>query len=118
MLCARLATDATQVKYVSGTRISVLFEALTVALACLAIALYTSWKITLVLLSFVPLMILAGMTQGRVSSGKGRYSANEDEADLTSQHAQEYLRNIKSVTNLGLQEYSYQKFVYLTRPKS
>jgi ATP-binding cassette subfamily B (MDR/TAP) protein 1 len=52
-------------KGLSGLRIGVILNALGAIVSALIIAFIAGWKLTLVILLFVPLMIFSGMLQGR-----------------------------------------------------
>lgn len=64
-LASRLATDASFVKSVTGVRLGIFGEAFVTLVASLVIAFVFGWQLTLVILAFVPLLIIAGVIQVR-----------------------------------------------------
>jgi len=60
-LTARLATDASKVKGATSSRVSVLVQVSFTAIAALVVAFYYSWKMTLLVMAFVPLLVFGGI---------------------------------------------------------
>ena len=60
-LTSRLATDASKVKGATSSRISVLVQVSFTAAAALGVAFYYSWKLTLLVMAFVPFLVFGGI---------------------------------------------------------
>jgi len=52
----------------TGVRIGIILQAVGAAVTALVIAFSAGWKLTLVVICFVPLMIFSGILQGRKQS--------------------------------------------------
>ncbi|KAG5452012.1 ABC transporter B member 11 [Clonorchis sinensis] len=65
-LTALLATEATKVSKFTGTRLSSVLEAILIIAISLAVALYYNWQVTLVMLSFFPMLALGNALQDKV----------------------------------------------------
>ena len=63
-LVTRLATDASALKGMTGVTIGTFLNAIGTAVAGLVVAFTAGWKLTLVLLCFTPLIVIAGIVQG------------------------------------------------------
>ncbi|XP_046633239.1 ATP-dependent translocase ABCB1-like isoform X2 [Daphnia pulicaria] len=98
-LCARLSGDAASVQGATGSRIGVLFQALTTMIASTVLALYFQWKLGLVALCFVPLLLVSTYFQAKIIMGQ---SALEREAlQKSAKVAMEAISNIRTVASLG-----------------
>lgn len=62
----------------TGSKIGQVLEAASTLATAITIAFVYGWKLAFVVLSFMPLMILAGLIQGRVIAG----AAKKDRAQL------------------------------------
>ena len=60
-MTARLATDATKVKGATSSRISILVQVSFTALAALVVGFFYSWKLTLLIIVFFPLLLYGGV---------------------------------------------------------
>lgn len=98
-LCARLSGDAASVQGATGSRIGVLFQALTTMIASIVLALYYQWKLGLVALAFVPFLLVSTYFQAKIIMGQ---SALEREGlQKSSKVAMEAIGNIRTVASLG-----------------
>ena len=71
-LVTRLSTDAAALKGFSGPTFSTILNAVGALIAALVISFMASWKLSLVVLSFTPLMFVTGIIQGqRISKAAG-----------------------------------------------
>lgn len=57
----------------AGSRLAIVVTSLSTAVACTVYAFYNGWKLTLVVLSFIPFLIIANAIHMKViyASGKG-----------------------------------------------
>jgi len=68
-LAARLATDMSSIERMAGGLLGDLLRASSVAVLCLAIVLYSSWQMTLLMLLCVPAIAIATLVQSQTLSG-------------------------------------------------
>ncbi|XP_071977895.1 bile salt export pump isoform X2 [Engystomops pustulosus] len=98
-LTTRLATDASQVQGATGSQIGMVVNSLTNIGASLIISFYFSWKLSLVVLCFLPLIGLSGVFQAKMLTG----FANQDTKALeeAGKVSSEAIGNIRTVAGLG-----------------
>ncbi|XP_015225935.1 PREDICTED: bile salt export pump [Cyprinodon variegatus] len=98
-LTTRLATDASMVQGATGSQIGMIVNSLTNIGASFIIAFYFSWKLTLVILCFLPLIGLSGVFQAKMLTG----FANEDKKSMEAagRVSSEALGNIRTVAGLA-----------------
>ncbi|KAI7795493.1 putative bile salt export pump, partial [Triplophysa rosa] len=68
-LTTRLATDASQVQGATGSQIGMIVNSLTNIGVAIIISFYFSWKLTLVILCFLPFLALSGGFQAKMLTG-------------------------------------------------
>ena len=59
----------------TGVRIGIILQALSAVVTALAIAFPAGWKLSLVVLCFVPLMMFTGLLQGQKQGKAGQSKA-------------------------------------------
>lgn len=98
-LTTRLATDASMVQGATGAQIGMIVNSLTSIGAAFIIAFYFSWKLTLVIMCFLPLIGLSGAIQAKMLTG----FANEDKkgTEAAGQVSSEALSNIRTIAGLA-----------------
>lgn len=98
-LTTRLATDASMVQGATGSQIGMIVNSLTNIGASLVIAYYFSWKLSLVVTCFLPLIGLSGVIQVKMLTG----FANEDKKamEVAGQVSSEAMANIRTVAGLS-----------------
>ncbi|KAJ3591657.1 hypothetical protein NHX12_006789 [Muraenolepis orangiensis] len=98
-LTTRLATDASMVQGATGSQIGMIVNSLTNIGASFIIAFYFSWKLTLVVMCFLPLIGLSGVFQAKMLTG----FANEDQKamEAAGQVSGEALSNIRTIAGLS-----------------
>jgi ABC-type bacteriocin/lantibiotic exporter with double-glycine peptidase domain len=69
----------------TGVRIGIMLQALSATITALAIAFSAGWKLTLVIICFIPLMLLTGIFQGRKQSNIAKA---KNKSSLTEQGGQ------------------------------
>ncbi|KAM4626250.1 bile salt export pump-like [Discoglossus pictus] len=98
-LTTRLATDASQVQGATGSQIGMIVNSLTNIGVALVIAFYFSWKLTLVIMCFLPFLALSGALQARMLTG----FANQDKHAMESagRISSEALGNIRTIAGIA-----------------
>ncbi|KAL7385707.1 hypothetical protein ABVT39_026845 [Epinephelus coioides] len=98
-LTTRLATDASMVQGATGSQIGMIVNSLTSIGASFIIAFYFSWKLTLVIMCFLPLLGLSGVFQAKMLTG----FANEDKKamEAAGRVSSEALANIRTIAGLA-----------------
>uniref|UniRef100_A0A8C4ZIA8 ATP-binding cassette, sub-family B (MDR/TAP), member 11a n=1 Tax=Gadus morhua TaxID=8049 RepID=A0A8C4ZIA8_GADMO len=98
-LTTRLATDASMVQGATGSQIGMIVNSLTNIGASFIIAFYFSWKLTLVVMCFLPLIGLSGVFQAKMLTG----FATEDKKamEAAGQVSGEALSNIRTIAGLS-----------------
>ncbi|XP_005723703.1 bile salt export pump [Pundamilia nyererei] len=98
-LTTRLATDASMVQGATGSQIGMIVNSVTSIGVSFIIAFYFSWKLTLVILCFLPLIGLSGVFQAKMLTG----FANEDKKAMeeAGQVSSEALGNIRTIAGLA-----------------
>uniref|UniRef100_A0A671WU13 ATP-binding cassette, sub-family B (MDR/TAP), member 11a n=1 Tax=Sparus aurata TaxID=8175 RepID=A0A671WU13_SPAAU len=98
-LTTRLATDASMVQGATGSQIGMIVNSLTNIGASFIIALYFSWKLTLVIMCFLPLIGLSGVFQAKMLTGFENQDKKAMEA--AGQVSSEALANIRTIAGLA-----------------
>ncbi|XP_047226189.1 bile salt export pump isoform X2 [Girardinichthys multiradiatus] len=103
-LTTRLATDASVVQGATGSQIGMIVNSLTSIGVSFIIAFYFSWKLTLVIMCFLPLIGLSGVFQAKMLTG----FANEDKKSMEAagRVSSEALGNIRTIAGLA-KEHSF-----------
>ncbi|KAG8559742.1 hypothetical protein GDO81_017435 [Engystomops pustulosus] len=98
-LTTRLATDASQVQGATGSQIGMIVNSLTNIGVALIIAFYFSWKLSLVILCFLPFLALSGALQAKMLTG----FANQDKHAMESagRISSEALGNIRTIAGIA-----------------
>ncbi|XP_073329241.1 bile salt export pump [Pagrus major] len=98
-LTTRLATDASMVQGATGSQIGMIVNSLTNIGASFIIAFYFSWKLTLVIMCFLPLIGLSGVFQAKMLTG----FENQDKKAMeeAGQVSSEALANIRTIAGLA-----------------
>ncbi|CAL8071409.1 unnamed protein product, partial [Calicophoron daubneyi] len=105
-LTAKLATEASRLKSISGSEMGVIVESLVLIVAALVISFIYSWQCTLVFLCFFPLIVISGMLQIRRKTSGGDPKAEAKMMVI----AQEAISQARTVFTLNLEEHFYFRF--------
>ncbi|XP_042730707.1 bile salt export pump isoform X2 [Lagopus leucura] len=98
-LTTRLATDASQVQGATGSQIGMIINSFTNIGVAIIIAFYFSWKLSLVIMCFLPFLALSGAVQAKMLTG---FAAQDKKAlEATGQISSEALSNIRTVAGIG-----------------
>ncbi|XP_066928852.1 ATP-dependent translocase ABCB1-like isoform X2 [Clytia hemisphaerica] len=107
-LTARLATDASNVKGATCSRLNIMIQTIVMGITALTIAFYYSWKLTLLILGFGPLLIFAGAAHMKVFTN---FAADESSNLIdASAIATEAIMNIRTVASIGKEKYFLAKY--------
>ncbi|XP_073503103.1 bile salt export pump-like isoform X1 [Phyllobates terribilis] len=98
-LTTRLATDASQVQGATGSQIGMIVNSLTNIGVAIIIAFYFSWKLSLVIMCFLPFLALSGALQARMLTG----FANQDKQamEAAGRISSEALGNIRTIAGIA-----------------
>ncbi|RXN31886.1 bile salt export pump-like protein [Labeo rohita] len=107
-LTTRLATDASQVQGATGSQIGMIVNSLTNIGVAIIIAFYFSWKLTLVILGFLPFLALSGGFQAKMLTGFAKQDKEAMEA--AGQISGEALSNIRTIAGLGKERHFVEMF--------
>ncbi|XP_073294013.1 ABC transporter B family member 19 [Primulina huaijiensis] len=102
LLASRLATDAADVKSAIAERISVILQNMTSLLTSFIVAFIVEWRVSLLILSTFPLLVLANFAQQL--SLKGFAGDTATAHAKTSMIAGEGVSNIRTVAAFNAQE--------------
>ncbi|XP_014454952.2 bile salt export pump [Alligator mississippiensis] len=98
-LTTRLATDASQVQGATGSQIGMIVNSFANIGVAIVIAFYFSWKLSLVILCFLPFLALSGAIQAKMLTGFA--SQDKQALEATGQISSETLSNIRTVAGIG-----------------
>ncbi|KAK3533490.1 hypothetical protein QTP70_023359 [Hemibagrus guttatus] len=98
-LTTRLATDASQVQGATGSQIGMILNSLTNIGVAIIISFYFSWKLSLVIICFLPFLALSGGFQAKMLTGFAKQDKQAIEA--AGQISGEALSNIRTIAGLG-----------------
>ncbi|XP_061657884.1 bile salt export pump-like isoform X1 [Syngnathoides biaculeatus] len=98
-LTTRLATDASQVQGATGSQIGMIVNSLTNIGVAILMSFYFSWKLTLLILCFLPFIALSGGFQAKMLTGFAKQDKQAMEA--AGQISGEALNNIRTIAGLG-----------------
>ncbi|KAK3746942.1 hypothetical protein RRG08_030352 [Elysia crispata] len=97
-LTTRLATDASLVQGVTGVRLgSVLMNVANMGTAIIISFIY-SWKLTLLIIAFMPFIVLGGLMQIRLLTGQA--GQNKEALEGAGKVAVECIENVRTVASL------------------
>ncbi|KGL73136.1 Bile salt export pump [Tinamus guttatus] len=109
-LTTRLATDASQVQGATGSQIGMIVNSFANVGVAIIIAFYFSWKLSLVIMCFLPFLALSGAIQARMLTGFA--SQDKKALEATGRVTFEALANIRTVAGIGKEKMfidSYEK---------
>uniref|UniRef100_X2B039 Bile salt export pump n=1 Tax=Capitella teleta TaxID=283909 RepID=X2B039_CAPTE len=112
-LTTRLSTEASAVQGATGTRLGTAFQSMASVGAGIVIGFVYSWKLTLLILGFLPFLVVGGILQMKVMQG---YSGKGQEAlEGAGKIAIEAIENIRTVASLTREKTFSQDYERLTR---
>uniref|UniRef100_A0A8D2HC34 ATP binding cassette subfamily B member 11 n=1 Tax=Urocitellus parryii TaxID=9999 RepID=A0A8D2HC34_UROPR len=107
-LATRLATDASQVQGAAGSQIGMMVNSITNLTVAIIVAFLSSWKLSLVILSFFPFLALSGALQTRMLTGFA--SQDKKALERAGQITSEALSNIRTIAGIGMQKHFIEAF--------
>ncbi|XP_055876966.1 ATP-dependent translocase ABCB1-like isoform X1 [Biomphalaria glabrata] len=107
-LSTKLSGDAALVQGATGSKIGQMLESISTITAALVIAFIYGWKLTLVVLSFMPLMIIGGIIQGRAIAGAN--NSEKKQIQQAGKICSEVVDSIRTVVSLGREDYFLKRF--------
>ncbi|NXC94472.1 ABCBB protein, partial [Certhia familiaris] len=107
-LTTRLATDASQVQGATGSQIGMIVNSFTNIGVAMIIAFYFSWKLSLVIMCFLPFLALSGAVQAKMLTGFA--SQDKKALEATGRIASEAVSNIRTVAGIGKEKMFIDNF--------
>ncbi|NXB08943.1 ABCBB protein, partial [Cnemophilus loriae] len=107
-LTTRLATDASQVQGATGSQIGMIVNSFTNIGVAMIIAFYFSWKLSLVIMCFLPFLALSGAVQAKMLTGFA--SQDKKALEAAGRIATEALSNIRTVAGIGKEKLFIDNF--------
>lgn len=108
VLLTRLATDASQVKGASGSRLGLITQTVCTLLAAIIIAFVYGWQLTLLILSCIPFLIGANFI--RMKSMAGHASKDQKALEEAGRISTESVENIRTVVSLTREDAFYNRY--------
>ncbi|XP_064023312.1 ATP-binding cassette sub-family B member 5 [Pogoniulus pusillus] len=109
VLLTRLATDASQVKGATGSRLGLVAMTVFTLLTAIIIAFVYDWQLTLLVLACVPFHIAANAVN--VSSMSGHAAKDQKALEEAGRIATESVENIRTVASLTREETFYERYI-------
>ncbi|XP_054240801.1 ATP-binding cassette sub-family B member 5 [Indicator indicator] len=109
VLLTRLATDASQVKGATGSRLGLVTMTVFTLLTAIIIAFVYGWQLTLLILACIPFIIAANAAS--VSSVSGHAAKDQKALEEAGRIATEAVENIRTVASLTREEAFYKRYV-------
>ncbi|KAH9520300.1 ATP-binding cassette, sub-B (MDR TAP), member 4 [Bulinus truncatus] len=113
-LTSKLSGDAALVQGATGSKIVLMLEAASTILCSLLIAFIAGWKLTLVVLAFMPLMIIGGFIQGKAIAGSSK--KDRKLMEQAGKTFSEVVDSIRTVVSLGREDHFVKTFNELLAP--
>ncbi|XP_077115094.1 ATP-dependent translocase ABCB1-like [Ranitomeya variabilis] len=108
VLLTRLATDASQVKGATGSRIGLITMTVCTLLAAIIIAFVHGWQLTLLILACIPFLIGANFI--RMKSMAGHASKDQKALEEAGRISTEAVENIRTVVSLTREQAFYDLY--------
>ncbi|XP_010127954.1 PREDICTED: multidrug resistance protein 1-like, partial [Chlamydotis macqueenii] len=109
VLLTRLATDASQVKGATGSRLGLMTMTVFTLLTAIIIAFVYGWQLTLLILACIPFVIATNAA--RVSSVSGHAAKDQKALEEAGRISTESVENIRTVASLTKEEAFYEKYI-------
>ncbi|KAK6172116.1 hypothetical protein SNE40_018066 [Patella caerulea] len=109
VLTTKLSTEASLVQGATGIRLGMVFQNVAAMLTAIIIAFIYGWKLTLVILAFVPFIMLAGAIQMKVLAGVA--GKNKEALEGAGKVAVEAIESIRTVVSLSLELVFHKLYV-------
>ncbi|XP_010147784.1 PREDICTED: multidrug resistance protein 1-like [Eurypyga helias] len=109
VLLTRLATDASQVKGATGSRLGLMTMTVFTLLTAIVIAFVYGWQLTLLILACIPFVIATNAAT--VSSVSGHAAKDQKALEEAGRISTESVENIRTVASLTREAAFYEKYV-------
>ncbi|CAF2086942.1 unnamed protein product [Rotaria magnacalcarata] len=113
-LVTQLSSDTSNLKGLSGVRMGVIFNAVGAIVCSLTIAFQAGWKLTFIVLLFVPLMVFSGILQGkRMTDTKKSNEKNNSKLSWSEKggtYATEAIDSVRTVVGLHQEEFFISRY--------
>ncbi|XP_058688366.1 ATP-binding cassette sub-family B member 5 isoform X2 [Poecile atricapillus] len=109
VLLTRLATDASQVKGATGSRLALMTMTAVSLATAIIIAFVYSWQLTLLVLACVPFVV--GANAVNASSMSGHAAEDQKALEEAGRISTESVENIRTVASLTKEEAFYERYV-------
>ncbi|PKK31850.1 ATP-binding cassette, sub-family B (MDR/TAP), member 5 [Columba livia] len=109
VLLTRLATDASQVKGATGSRLGLMTMTVCTLLTAIIIAFIYGWQLTLLILACIPFVIATNAAS--VSAVSGHAAKDQKALEEAGRISTESVGNIRTVASLAKEELFYERYV-------
>ncbi|XP_009482160.2 ATP-binding cassette sub-family B member 5 [Pelecanus crispus] len=109
VLLTRLATDASQVKGATGSRLGLMTMTVFTLVTAIVIAFVYGWQLTLLILACIPFVIATNAA--RVSSVSGHAAEDQKALEEAGRISTESVENIRTVAALTREEAFYERYI-------
>ncbi|XP_041274195.1 ATP-binding cassette sub-family B member 5 isoform X2 [Onychostruthus taczanowskii] len=109
VLLTRLATDASQVKGATGSRLALMTMTVFTLVTAIIIAFVYGWQLTLLILACIPFIV--GANAVSASSMSGHAAEDQKALEEAGRISTESVENIRTVASLTKEEAFYERYV-------
>ncbi|XP_010174504.2 multidrug resistance protein 1 [Antrostomus carolinensis] len=109
ILLTRLATDASQVKGATGSRLGLMSMTVFTLVTAIIIAFVYGWQLTLLILACIPFVIATNAAS--VSSVSGHAAKDQKALEEAGRISTESVENIRTVASLTREEAFYERYI-------
>ncbi|NXP93361.1 MDR1 protein, partial [Passerina amoena] len=109
VLLTRLATDASQVKGATGSRLALMTMTVFTLVTAIIIAFAYGWQLTLLILACIPFIV--GANAVSASSMSGHAAEDQKALEEAGRISTESVENIRTVASLTKEEEFYERYV-------
>ncbi|NXA63294.1 MDR1 protein, partial [Mohoua ochrocephala] len=109
VLLTRLATDASQVKGATGSRLALMTMTVFTLVTAVIIAFVYGWQLTLLILACIPFIV--GANAVSASSMSGHAAEDQKALEEAGRISTESVENIRTVASLTREEAFYEKYI-------
>ncbi|NXW69143.1 MDR1 protein, partial [Hirundo rustica] len=109
VLLTRLATDASQVKGATGSRLALMTMTVFTLVTAIIIAFVYGWQLTLLILACIPFIV--GANAVNASSMSGHAAEDQKALEEAGRISTESVENIRTVASLTKEEAFYERYV-------
>ncbi|NXH35695.1 MDR1 protein, partial [Myiagra hebetior] len=109
VLLTRLATDASQVKGATGSRLALMTMTVFTLVTAIIIAFVYGWQLTLLILACIPFIV--GANAVSASSMSGHAAEDQKALEEAGRISTESVENIRTVASLTREETFYERYI-------